>query len=121
MATDLYHRMLAFNYGDPERADLMKKVWQGTPWMVDSYTGRTGDERERDMLHWCHETFGKQAWPLHGGEGTWQRGGATIHGWTWFGFSTEAYMRRFVEKWPTPEDVREPISASALADANSHA
>lgn len=120
MATRLYQQILAFNYGDTERSDLMKEVWQGTPWMLDAYTGHMGDSRERDMLHWCYDTFGEQAFPIHGRPGVWQRGGATIHGWTWFGFSNESDMQRFKERWPTPEGVREPVEASALADANYH-
>lgn len=123
MATDLYHRMLAFDYEDAERADLMRKVWQDTPWMIDVWSGGHSRHRDREMdiLHWCHETFGQQASPIHNRPGTWQRGGATIHGWTWFGFATEADMLKFQERWPTPEGVREPIAVTALADANSNA
>jgi hypothetical protein len=39
MATDLYHRTMDFDYGDGERCELMQRVWRGTPWMVDTYTG----------------------------------------------------------------------------------
>lgn len=105
MTTYLYQRMLAFDYGDQERSALMKEVWEGTPWMVETYSGRCGEERERNMMHWCYETFGEQASPIHERPGNWQRGGATIHGWTWFGFSTEAEMLSFMERWPIPESL----------------
>lgn len=100
--SDLYRRVLAFDYGDDERADLMREVWSQTPWMVDAYSGPTADGRDFDMRAWCRARFGAEALPLHGRPGQWQRGGATIHGWTWFGFATEAQMREFVEAWPDP-------------------
>jgi hypothetical protein len=46
MATELYERMTAFDHGDAERNDLMRKVWDPTPWMVDAYTGSYDDPRE---------------------------------------------------------------------------
>jgi hypothetical protein len=106
--TPLYDRMIAFNYEDDERGALMSKVWDGHRWMVDVYTGGHRDDREHDMLRWCYETFGDQASPIHGKPGTWQRGNATVCGWTWFGFSIEVDMDRFVAQWPAPEDVKHP-------------
>jgi hypothetical protein len=112
MSTDLHRRTIAFDYGDNERGDLMREVWAPTPWMIDVFTGNCGDGRERDILHWCYEEFGEQASPIHGRAGDWQRGGATINGWTWFGFATEALMARFVERWcgdqPTHPDRTKP-------------
>lgn len=118
MATALYERMLAFNYEDDERAALMRKVWDGFPWMVDAYTGGYAKDRERehDILMWCHEHIGEQASPIHDRPGNWLRGSATIHGWTWMGFATQADMNRFLERWPTPDDVTpmcEPVMAEA--------
>jgi hypothetical protein len=111
MATALYDRMVAFNYEDDERAALMRKVWDPTPWMVDAYTGNYVDGREREMLLWCFDTFGDQASPIHEKPGTWLRGSATVDGWTWFGFATEADMDRFVARWPAPEGVKHPEAA----------
>lgn len=102
MPTDLFERTLAFDCGDEERNALMRKVWSPTPWMVDAYTGSISEPREREMLDWCHENFGDQAWPIHDRAGRWQRGSATVHGWTWFGFSEQAEMAAFVERWPAP-------------------
>jgi hypothetical protein len=104
MSTDLHKRMLAFNdrQDDPERAELMRKVWEPTPWMVDVYTGNYDGGREREMLHWCFKTLGQQASPIHERIGLWQRGHATINGWSWFGFSLERDMKEFVERWPSP-------------------
>jgi hypothetical protein len=114
MSTPLYERILAFNYEDTDRAELMRKVWIGTPWVIDSYTGNYDEGRKRDMLHWCYETFGQQASPIHDRPGTWQQGSATIYGWTWFGFATKSQMHLFVERWPTPEGIAHP-DAPALA------
>jgi hypothetical protein len=104
MATDLYQRTMAFDYGDGERTALMHKVWDGFPWMVNAYTGGYSLERdrEREILLWCEENIGKQASPIHEIPGRWHRGGATIHGWTFMGFVSEADMKRFQERWPAP-------------------
>lgn len=106
MASELYHRMLEYDYGDDDRRDLMEKVWSGTPWMVDTFTDGINSHREREITEWCRAEFGDEAWPIHGRPGTWHRGGATIHGWTWFGFDTEEKMHRFCERWPDPTTLR---------------
>lgn len=114
--SDLYHRALAFN-GDPERGALMQKVWQGTPWMVDAYTGSRDTGRHHKIMTWCREQFGPEAWPLHGHPGEWHASSVTIHGWTWMGFATQAQLRLFRERLrrarcaltaPAPRPARHP-------------
>lgn len=102
MGNELYQRTITFDYGDPERRSLVEKVWSGTPWMVNAYTGSCGDDRDCEMRDWCFEHFGNEAWPIHGKPGKWHRSGATINGWTWFGFATQEMMRRFEEAFPSP-------------------
>lgn len=104
MATDLYHRVLTFDHGDEERNELVKRVWSGTPWMVDAYTDSINSERDRAIVEWCREQFGPEAWPIHGHPGSWHRGSATIHGWTWIGFDSEDNLRQFEAAWPAPKD-----------------
>ena len=111
MPTALFDRTMAFDHDDAQRAALMHKVWEPTPWMVDVYTGRCGEAREYDMLRWCYDQLGDQSSPIHDRTGRWHRGGATINGWTWFGFATEADMNLFLAAWPTPEDVMHPSAA----------
>ncbi|MGY4288875.1 hypothetical protein ACVWXO_008095 [Bradyrhizobium sp. LM2.7] len=103
MATDLYRRMLAINYEDAKRADLMREVWSGHPWMIDAYTGSYDSDRRRAVMGWCFDTFGDQASPIHARPGAWYQGSATINGWTWMGFTNEADMIRFTVRWPAPE------------------
>jgi len=107
MATALYGRMLAFDYGDEERSSIMRKVWDGFPWMVDVYTGGYSNDRDRELeiQEWCCAELGEQASPLHDRPGKWYRGGATINGWTWMGFTSEADMNRFLERWPAPAGI----------------
>lgn len=112
MSTDLHKRMLTFCAltEDRDRGELMERVWRDTPWMIDVYSGGYSLNRDREhaILTWCREQFGEQASPIHGRPGRWQRGGATVNGWTWFGFSTEAEMLAFIERWPTPADIEVP-------------
>ncbi|WP_152621376.1 hypothetical protein [Bradyrhizobium japonicum] len=110
MSTPLHQRMLAFDHGNAECAALMERVWRDTPWMVDVYSGGYSRDRDREhsILMWCYEQFGEQCSVIHGRSGRWQRGSATIDGWTWFGFSTEAEMKAFVDRWPTPKGVSVP-------------
>lgn len=107
MSTPLHQRMLTFDYGpEPERVELMRKVWAGHPWIVDTYTGGYSNDRDREheILTWCYENFGEQASPIHDKPGAWYRGSATVNGWTWMGFTTEADMLKFAAHWQTRVD-----------------
>lgn len=96
--SDLYKRQI-FDCDD----DLMHKVWDGTPWMVDAYTGSISDgDRYREIMQWCRDSFGPEAWPIHGKDGDWHSGGATVCGWTWMGFKTSDMARKFCEAWMRP-------------------
>lgn len=105
VGTELYHRTITFDYGDQKRADLMRKVWSVTPWMIDCFTDSINSDREGSIRHWCSEHIGPQAHPIHGREGDWQLGGATIHGWTWIGFASEQLLEQFLAAFPQPERV----------------
>lgn len=102
--TDLYYRTMAFDYGDADRNELMHKVWDGFPWMVNAYTGGYSNDRDREyaIQTWCTENIGDQASPIHDIPGRWHRGGATVHGWTFLGFSSKEDMNTFMEQWPAP-------------------
>ena len=101
--TDLYRSAIdSAMYGDDaERADLMRRVWEPTPWMADVWTGGFAQEfgREREIREWCTERFGPECFVIGGREGKWQRGSATINGWPWMGFATEAMMNEFLAVW----------------------
>jgi len=109
MATELYQRTMAFDYGDTERNAIMHKVWDGFPWMVNAYTGGYSKHRDRehDILTWCHENIGEQASPIHDRHGRWYRGSATVDGWTFMGFVSKEEMEKFIARWPAPEGVVE--------------
>jgi len=115
--TDLYRRVVLFDYGDGDRGQLQRKVWAPTPWMTDVYVGRWEDGRERQILEWCYETFGSESSPIHERIGRWHRGGATINGWTWFGFASEEDMQAFVAAWPTPAGIEHPDHRPDTDDA----
>ena len=107
--TALFNRVLRFDHGDQERNDLMRKVWSVTPWMVDAYTGSIDyGGRYREMMDWCFDQFGQECSPIHDKPGRWQRGSATIFGWTWFGFTRREEMERFVAQWPAPPGIAFP-------------
>lgn len=110
IGTALFQRTIAFNYGDAERGQIMREVWTPTPWMLDVYVGDLYG-REDEILRWCRHALGPESSPIHGRAGSWHRGSATIFGWTWFGFADETTMRRFQERWPTPEGVKHPEAA----------
>ncbi len=90
----LYHRVME------QADDLMRKVWSGTPWMTEVYTERCDSLLDGAIRDWCYEQYGPEAWPIHGHAGKWHRGGATINGFTWFGFETEAMMNGFKAAFP---------------------
>lgn len=108
--TELYRRMLGEDYRDPKISALMLEVWSPTPWMLDVMTAG----REQEMWLWCYHNFGGESSPIHGHEGGWHLANVTLHGKTWFGFRTEAMMKRFQEKFPTTE------MAAPLANTEGH-
>lgn len=112
MASALYKSVSEWNEKNDLRGSLKlhHQVWDGTPWMCDAYVGRDSkdDRRDREMRIWCRDHFGPEAWPLHEKPGRWHFGGATVDGWTWVGFDTEAAMCEFLSAWPTPEGVAPP-------------
>lgn len=108
MGSPLYHRMLEYDYGDPETLALMHKVWDGMPFMVNAFTGPCADNLDREIRDWCHDTFGPEAWPIHGKPGDWHRGNATIYGWTWFGFKTREMLQQFSDAWEVEDNSATP-------------
>jgi hypothetical protein len=96
MATALYNRVMA----DADvHHEINKRVWKDYPWLVDVYTGSHDDPRSRDVQDWLHENFGREGWALANRPGRWQRGGATVNGWTWHGFTTREDMDVFLARW----------------------
>jgi len=97
--TELYQRQIASLKIENEQDALMYEIWSQFPWMIDVYTGSPGDSKYREIISWCKEQFGLDAWPIHGRPGDWYIGGATIHGWAWMGFRTKEMMEQFCKAW----------------------
>lgn len=98
VGSDLY---LRYVLPDDSHDGINRKVYAGTPWITNAFTGSPGDARSYAMITWCRDRFGEEAFPF-GREpraGRWHRGGATVYGWTWFGFSTAEEMAEFEAAW----------------------
>lgn len=97
------HREYVLTDNGPH-AELNRQVWSGNPWITDMYVGADPNGRERDMILWCRDQFGDESQPF--GDKPiyrrWRRGNATVFGWGWFGFATEADMKAFEAAWPPP-------------------
>ena len=91
----LYHRVMGYDSTD----DLTHKVWDGTPWMVEAYTDSINSQRWQNVMEWCREYCGPEAWPIHGKAGKWHSGGVTVNGETWMAFADEQMMNDFNAKW----------------------
>lgn len=108
MATEIYNSIIAWNTErGPEDAALAHEVWDMTPWVVDVFDGQWSEEPQRryEMMHWCRDRWGEQAWWPSGRKGAWQMGSATVCGWAWWGFDSEEHMKEFVAAWPNPAAV----------------
>jgi hypothetical protein len=92
---------------DNSHDGINRKVWSGTPWLTNAWTDSSSrdPERRRAMIDWCLQRFGEPAQPFGPAPtpGRWREGNATVMGWTWYGFATEAEMREFEAAWPAPE------------------
>lgn len=100
IGTDLYRRCC--EKWQP-RDVLSLAMWSETPWMVDVYEGSFGtwQYRGNDMVEYCLDKFGPQAF-LTRESGKWRCSGATVSGWTVYGFANEDMMNRFLEAFPNP-------------------
>jgi len=104
--SELYERAMSRFEEGGKRDKLIHTVWDGTPWMVNAYTGSIDNfGRYREVMEWCKEHFGSEARPIQGKHGDWRCGGATVMGWTWLGFRTEEMMNKFIAAWPKPDSV----------------
>lgn len=104
LGSELFQRM---NDGVPEQYQKLNvEVWTPTPWMIDVLT----TEREQEIRNWCNLTFGRECSTIHGQEGFWQQGRVTMMGYCWFGFSAEALMQRFIEKFPSPPNPKRHLT-----------
>lgn len=97
MATSLFEKIVSYDYGDTDRQELVAKVWGVTPFVVNVRTGSTGGDQYREIVQWAHDELGPQAMPIHGRDGSWQTGGATVFGETFIGFKDEVDLGRFSE------------------------
>jgi len=73
--------------------------------MVEAYTDSINSQRWQNVMEWCREYCGPEAWPIHGKAGKWHSGGATVNGETWMGFADEQMMNDFNAKWQNNRDV----------------
>lgn len=97
--SDLYQRAMAYYDANDSDPALQHQVWDGYPWMLDVHTDGVATDRDRAICDWCRKTFGDEGHPIHGIPGAWHRGGATVFGWTWFGFASADHMRQFRAVW----------------------
>jgi hypothetical protein len=96
MCTELFRRTI--ERADEEGDQLMREVWESTPWMVNAFTDSIGNHGTYpEVMNWCRANFGSEAW--FNASGQWRSGNATIHGWTWMGFATKEMMDRFCQQW----------------------
>lgn len=99
--TPLYSRM--FEVLEADKHELMHKVWDPTPWIINvetlSPSTEEGIRRWDIMRDWLISNIGVESYTIHGYVGAWHRGGATVCGWTFFGFATEDMMHKFVEQF----------------------
>lgn len=92
MSTRIY-RDVILTQGDP----LMVKVWDHTPWIINTKFGGFGPEDELYNMHkWCTIRFGPY-WP---GQANWHVGGVCVDGWGWIGFHTMEMAGLFVVAFP---------------------
>lgn len=110
---------------DESHDGIMRQVWSDTPWIVDAFVGQHSDEegRRRQMWEWCREHLGAESWPFSDNPrpGRWHSGGATVSGWQWWGFDTEATMLEFAEAFPSPLQTAptERVASEVCADGQT--
>ena len=95
--TELYRKVV--NWEEHTTSDFLRMVWEPTPYMIDVYTGGPTSGRRYEMHEWLTERWGPEGSTIHGHEGLWQFGDASIDGYTWLGFATKEMMQEFLRAW----------------------
>lgn len=93
----LFKQMIAVISDSEKTSELMKELWSPTPWMIDAFTDSNDSERYREILDWCHNKWGRESNNVE--DRNWRVGGATVYGYTWYGFKTKQMMNEFIHKW----------------------
>ena len=100
MATQLYHKIVSYEYHDQALADLVRKAWVGTPWAINVRDFKPNSPEWFSFREWANVALGSEscAWNDYGGD--WYRAGAIVNGLTNYGFSTEEGMNAFMARYP---------------------
>lgn len=101
IGNELYNKIISYDYGNDELKSLMKKIWQGTPYVVNAYFGDFDEKNDRaeKIRYWCVKNFGERNDFLRGISGNWTEGNVTILGYNWIGFKTKEQLDKFIEVW----------------------
>lgn len=88
MSTPLHRRTQEYYAKEAKRA---AEIWSAYPWMINVITGPSQGDRYDDITDWLGDNTP---------EGVEYRiGSAIVYGETWIGFSSEEFMKTFIEKW----------------------
>lgn len=118
MSTRLYHMM--FVVCSERHKEINHKVWDPTPWVINVKSGSEATEEGimlwQTMRNWLINNLGPESQPIFGIKGYWHRGSATVDGWTFIGFSSEALMISFMSAFQSHTTLDTP---ERHASANS--
>ena len=78
---------------------VLALFWSRHRWMVSAYTGPTRHARFAEIREWLGKRGGPEADPYADRAGRWLMGGATVDGWTWFGFERPSSLIEFRDLW----------------------
>lgn len=102
MATELYEKIVSYNYRDEETTKAVREAWRNTPWVINvrDFSHSPGSWEWFDFVEWANGALGAQSCLWNDHKGDWYRASGTVNGLTNYGFSTEAKMRAFMARYP---------------------
>ena len=100
MSTPLYEKIVSFEYHDKKTTELVRKVWAGTPWVINVRDFGVNSREWFDFVEWACIELGPESCAWNDYKGDWYRAGATVNGLTNYGFSSKGRMRRFMARYP---------------------
>lgn len=100
MGTQLYEKIVSFEYRDQALADLVRKAWAGTPWVINIRDFGVNSGEWFDFIDWANVELGPESCAWNDYTGDRYPAGAIVNGLTNYGFSTEEKMRQFMARYP---------------------
>jgi len=100
MATELYEKIVSYDYRDAATTKAVREAWASTPWVINVRDFIPNSRGWFGFREWANVELGAESCVWNDYKGDWYRASGTVNGLTNYGFSSKGRMRRFMARYP---------------------